>query len=180
MAERSRSEGKNLFNMILKATSKDLEQIYKLTKSCAQHLIEQNIFQWNEYYPSQQVLQKDIDLNQIWTIKVENELAGIVVLTEIEDDEYENVKWLTKNKNNLYIHRLAVHPEFQGKGFAQQLMTFAEDFARKNNYKSVRLDTFGENKRNLRFYEKRGYQKLEKIYFPKQSKYPFYCFELVV
>ena len=71
VVERSRSESKNLFYMISKATKTDLEQIYKLTKSCAQYLIEQNIFQWNEHYPSKQVLQKDIDLNQIWTIKVE-------------------------------------------------------------------------------------------------------------
>lgn len=165
--------------MILEAKKSDLKNIHQLTKSCAKYLIEQEIFQWNEHYPSKEVLQKDIELQQIYKLEFENELAGIIVLTEIEDEEYKTVKWLTGNSKNLYIHRLAVHPKFQGKGFAQKLMNFAEDFAKTNKYNSVRLDTFSQNKRNNHFYQQRGYQKLEAIYFPKQSEHPFYCYELV-
>ena len=80
----------------------------------------------------------------------------------------------------MYIHRLAVHPEYQGKGFAQKMMDYAEDYARKENYISVRLDTFSQNHRNQRFYEARGYQKLGDIYFPKQSVHPFHCYELIL
>jgi ribosomal protein S18 acetylase RimI-like enzyme len=96
------------------------------------------------------------------------------------DEEYGSIKWLTENKNNVYIHRLAVHPEHQGKGIAQQLMDFAEDFAIKNNYTSIRLDTFSKNKRNQKFYELRNYKRLGNIYFPKQSNEPFYCYELIL
>jgi ribosomal protein S18 acetylase RimI-like enzyme len=87
---------------------------------------------------------------------------------------------LTKNKNNIYIHRLAVHPNLQGKGYAQQLMKFAEHYAQENNVLSIRLDTFSQNKRNQKFYELRGYKKLGDIFFPKQSKHPFHCYELVL
>ena len=107
-------------------------------------------------------------------------IIGTIVLTEIMDEEYIPIEWLTKNDNNLYIHRLAVDPEYWGKGYAQQLMDFAEDYARKNNYESVRLDTFSQNTRNQKFYETRGYQRLGNIYFPKQSEYPFYCYELIL
>jgi len=166
--------------MIKKASISDLEQLHSLTKSCAKYLIENGIFQWNELYPSKEVLQKDITLQQIWKLEVNKTIAGIIVLSEIEDKEYENVKWLTDNNQNLYIHRLAVHPDFQGKGYAQQLMNFAEKYAEENKYKSVRLDTFSQNKRNQIFYEQRNYVKLEAIYFPKQSKFPFYCYELIL
>jgi ribosomal protein S18 acetylase RimI-like enzyme len=64
-------------------------------------------------------------------------------------------------------------------GFAKQLMDFSETYARSNNYSSMRLDTFSQNKRNQKFYEIRGYQKLGAIYFPKQSEHPFYCYELI-
>jgi len=57
-------------------------------------------------------------------------------------------------------------------------MNFAEKYARDNNFTSVRLDTFSQNKRNQKFYETRGYQRLGDIYFPKQSKHPFHCYEL--
>jgi ribosomal protein S18 acetylase RimI-like enzyme len=73
-----------------------------------------------------------------------------------------------------------VHPEHQGKGFAKALMDFGENFARENNALSVRLDTFSQNKRNQKFYEQRGYAKLEDIFYLKQSKHPFHCYELVL
>nr|WP_316931595.1 hypothetical protein [Flavimarina sp. Hel_I_48] len=57
-------------------------------------------------------------------------------------------------------------------------MFFAENLAKEGNFQSVRLDTFSQNERNQKFYEKRGYQKLGAIYFLKQSKHPFYCYEL--
>lgn len=166
--------------MIQKAIFSDLEQIYSLTKKCAQALIGKGIFQWNDAYPSKVVIKNDIQFQQIWKWEENNQIIGIIVLTGIEDIEYENVQWLTKNSKNLYIHRLAVHPKFQGKGFAQQLMDFAENYAKTNQYVSVRLDTFSQNFRNMKFYEERNYNRLEAIYFPKQSEFPFYCYELVL
>lgn len=158
----------------------NLDAIFSLTKSCAKHLIENEIFQWNEYYPSKEVLKNDIELNQLWKLVENNLIIGIIALTEIEDVEYKSVKWLTENDTNLYIHRLAVHPDYQGKGYAQQLMNFAENYAKEHNYDSIRLDTFSKNIRNQQFYEKRNYIKLESIYFPKQSEHPFYCYEKVL
>ena len=112
---------------------------------------------------------KDIELNQLWKLVENNLIIGIIVLTKIEDVEYKSVKWLTENGNNLYIHRLAVHPNYQGKGNAQLLMHFAENYAEEHNFYSIRLDTFSKNLHNQQFYEKRNYIKLASIYFPKQS-----------
>lgn len=166
--------------VIKKASKQDLEQLFSVVKSCAKNLIEHGIFQWSENYPTKEILSSDIAFQQIWKIEDETGIVGSIVLTEIEDPEYEPVKWLTKNQKNLYIHRLAIHPDFQGKGYAQKLMDFAENFAMENNYDSVRLDTFSKNKRNQQFYEKRNYIKLESIYFPNQSEFPFYCYEKVL
>ena len=166
--------------MISKASIVDLSELHALTKSCAKHMIKNGIFQWNEKYPSKEVLQKDIELQQIWKLQEDDKIIGIIVLTEIEDKEYKNVQWLIKNSKNLYIHRLAILPNFQGKGNAQKLMEFAENYAKEHNFKSIRLDTFSQNKRNQLFYEKRNYAKLASIYFPNQSEFPFYCYEKVV
>ena len=166
--------------MIKKAVISDLSQLLEITKSCAKHMIDKKIYHWNELYPSKEVLQKDIALQQLWKLEIDYKIIGLIVLTEIEDLEYKNVKWLTKNYQNLYIHRLAVDPQFQGKGYAQKLMDFAENYALKNNYSSIRLDTFSQNKRNQQFYNQQNYKQLGNIYFPKQSEHPFYCFEKIV
>jgi ribosomal protein S18 acetylase RimI-like enzyme len=166
--------------MIRKGTYSDIDKILELTKACAIQLIKKNIFQWNQHYPNKEVFNEDVKRNELFVLKKHKTIIGCVTISTFMDPFYEPLKWLTPNNNNLYIHRLAVHPNYQGQGYAQELMCFAENYARKNNLKSIRLDTFSQNTRNLRFYEQRGYARLEGIYFPKQSEYPFYCYELII
>lgn len=166
--------------MILKAKIEELQEIKSLTESCARAMIDKGIYQWNEHYPSLEKLRKDILKDELYVLKKHSQILGIIVITPEKDEEYNPINWLSKTENNLYIHRLATHPDHWGKGYARQLMDFAEKLARKDNYESVRLDTFSMNKRNQKFYEARGYQRLGNIYFPKQSEHPFYCYELLI
>jgi ribosomal protein S18 acetylase RimI-like enzyme len=165
--------------MIRIAKVSDIDACLSITKACASYMIEQNICQWNEYYPNKNAFEKDLKRNELYVFAVNNSVVGCITISTFMDAIYKPVKWLTPNADNIYIHRLAVHPNFQGKGYAQKLMEYAEDYTKKYNFESVRLDTFSQNKRNLKFYEARGYIRLEEIYFPKQSIYPFYCYELV-
>lgn len=166
--------------MIRKAVITDLKEIKSLTEACAKAMIARNIFQWNEHYPSLEKLNADIEREELFVIDLNKRIIGIIVITPVMDEEYIPIKWLSKTDKNIYIHRLATHPEFWGMGHAQELMDFAEEKARKDDYESVRLDTFSQNKRNQKFYEARGYQRLGSIYFPKQSEHPFYCYELLI
>ncbi len=166
--------------MIRKAIFSDLDTIHNITLACAKAMIKKGIYQWNEHYPTRERLYADVELQELYVIEEKEEIIGIVVLTEIMDDEYIPIKWITSNSNNLYIHRLAIHPDYWGQGYAQQLMNFAEEYAKQQQYTSIRLDTFSQNQRNQKFYETRKYQRLGDIYFPKQSEHPFYCYELVL
>jgi ribosomal protein S18 acetylase RimI-like enzyme len=166
--------------MIRKATLSDIDPIINVTKSCAKHMIDKGIYQWNAHYPTKAAFVKDTERNELYVLDIDFEIIGAIVISTLMDEDYFPVKWLTKNENNIYIHRLAIHPHFQGKGHAQKLVDFAEQFAIDNNYASIRLDTFSQNKRNQKFYELRGYKQLSAIYFPNQSKFPFYCYELVL
>ena len=165
--------------MIRKATENDIGRIIEITRACAKHMISNGVFQWNEHYPNRAAFINDVDRQELYVLEIENEVIGCIVISTFMDEEYVPVKWLTPNKNNIYIHRLAVYPQCQGQGYAQALMHFAENFARVHKYNSIRLDTFSKNSRNQKFYELRGYQKLDDIYFPKQSNYPFHCYELI-
>lgn len=162
------------------ALPSDLKEIKALTESCAIAMQQKGIFQWNEHYPSLEKLEADVQKQELYVLKKDEEVRGIVVLTSFMDEEYIPIEWLTKSGNNLYIHRLATHPDVWGRGYGQALMDFAEDFAREKGFISVRLDTFSQNKRNQRFYENRGYKRLGDIFFPKQSEHPFHCYELVL
>ncbi len=162
------------------ATSEDIDTLLDITKACAKQMILNNIFQWNENYPNRNAFETDVHRNELFVLVESSQIIGCMVISTFMDEEYKTVDWHTPDDTNLYIHRLAVHPKAQGKGYAQQLMQFAENYAIENNYRSIRLDTFSKNLRNQKFYELRGYKKLGNIYFPKQSVYPFYCYEYVL
>ena len=166
--------------MIRHAKISEIKDILNITKSCATKMQENGIFQWNEHYPSKTAFVRDVERGELYVIEENGIVLGTIVISTIMDEEYVPIEWLTPNGNSTYIHRLSIHPDHQGKGLAQQLMDFAENYSRKNGFVSVRLDTFSQNHRNQRFYEQRGYQKLGDIFFPKQSEHPFHCYELVL
>ena len=166
--------------MIRKGTQLDIGSIIDITKACAKAMIAKGIYQWNAHYPNTTAFKNDVTRDELYVLELNFEIIGCVVISTFMDEEYIPVKWLTNNKDNIYIHRLAISPTHQGQGYAQQLMDFATQFAIENNYISIRLDTFSQNKRNQKFYELRGYKRLGDIYFPKQSKHPFHCYELVL
>ena len=166
--------------MIRRGVHEDLMPILEITKKCAVKMDAMGIYQWNENYPNRNAFIDDIKNNELLVFTKGALLVGCIALCTKMDDVYKNVKWLTKGVKNLYIHRLAVDPQFQKKGIGKKLMDYAEDFAKKNNFISVRLDTFSKNKNNMRFYERRGYKRLEEVFFPEQSKFPFYCYELII
>ena len=166
--------------MIRKGSYNDLNDIVDLVTACRLNMEEQNIYQWNHTYPLAKDFEKDISKEELFVKESGGEVIGCVVLSLEMDEFYKNVSWKDSNHKALYVHRLAVLPKFQGQGIARELMDFAEDYALKNNIQSVRLDTFSQNKRNQKFYLNRGYKQLESIYFPHQSEFPFYCYELVL
>lgn len=166
--------------MIRLAKILEIPDILHITKACTQNMCRQGIFQWNEFYPSRKEFETDVSRGELYVFEKDKMIIGTVVITSHMDAEYEKVEWLTPHGDNRYIHRLSVHPNFQGKGFARELMDYAESRAREQGAISIRLDTFSKNFRNQQFYEKRGYQRLGNVYFPNQSDHPFYCYELIL
>ncbi|HLV13587.1 MAG TPA: GNAT family N-acetyltransferase [Xanthomarina sp.] len=166
--------------MIRLATYKEIDSILAVTIACAVSMKNAGVFQWNEDYPNKEVFSKDVLRSELYVLEVQSEVVGCIVISTFMDEEYIPIKWLTPNSNNIYIHRLAVHPRMQGKGYARKLMDFAETHAKENYCTSIRLDTFSKNQRNQKFYELRNYKHVGEIHFPNQSEFPFYCYELVL
>ena len=158
----------------------DLQTVEGIARACAKDMIKKNIFQWNDYYPSKEVFKNDIDNQDLYVGSINSDVVSCIMFSSFKDEVYRDIKWLESDSKNLYIHRLAVHPSFQNKGVASKMMDFAENFAKKNNFNSVRLDTFSQNPINNKFYKSRKYIKLGDVYFPKQSSFPFHCYEKLI
>lgn len=167
--------------MIEPGRSTDADAILALTRSCGVHLRAQGIDQWDENYPDPARIADDLKQGTLFCYRDSGTIAGIIVLNETQDEEYAHVPWgTTEAQKNLVVHRLAVHPDNQGQGIARQLMDFAEDFAQRQGYDAIRLDTFSRNTRNQRFYLNRGYTEKGLVYLPYKKEHPYHCYELLL
>ncbi|MGB2171225.1 MAG: GNAT family N-acetyltransferase [Flavobacteriaceae bacterium] len=166
--------------MIRKATLEDVARMKIITEACAQHMIAQGIYQWNENYPSREIFEKDVKKETVYVYVKQGVVTACVVFSFEKDTFYSTVDWLTQDKKQLYVHRLAVHPDAQGKGIARKLMAYGEAYAKANACLSVRLDTFSLNPRNNRFYKARNYIAVGEIFFKHKSPHPFYCYEKIL
>ena len=167
--------------MISKGLPHEIDAIIALTKRCGKHMRENGIDQWDENYPDYASIENDLKTDTLFAYREGETILGIVVLNETQDEEYGEIDWLTADHaRHLVVHRLAVDPVHQGKGIARKIMDFAEDFARKQDYDSVRLDTFSQNPRNQRFYLNRGYTDLGAVYLKYKKEHPYFCYELLL
>ena len=157
----------------------DLDRLLQITRLCAIEMESRKVFQWNEHYPDGQSFIRDINNSELYVYCIKDIVVGCVSICSLMDNVYSKVCWKTDGKNSIYIHRLAVDPDHQKQGVGSKLMDFAENKSKSDGIDSIRLDTFSKNTVNQNFYEARGYIKLEDIYFPLQSEYPFHCYELL-
>ncbi|UXR37699.1 GNAT family N-acetyltransferase [Staphylococcus simulans] len=65
-------------------------------------------------------------------------------------------------QKTLYIHQISIEPEFQHKGYGHALMQYIEEVAEKERCDTVELDYWGKNNAAVDFYEKEGYEFLQK------------------
>lgn len=165
--------------MIRLAQKLDLQRVSQITRLCAVEMKSRKVFQWNEHYPDRKSFVNDINNNELYVYCIKGKVVGCVSICSYMDKVYSKVSWKTNGKNSVYIHRLAVDPEHQKKGVGSKLMDFAENKSKSDGAESIRLDTFSQNTVNQNFYKRRGYVRLEDIYFPLQSEHPFHCYELL-
>jgi GNAT superfamily N-acetyltransferase len=162
-------------------TINELDLVHQLTTACGVKLRENGIDQWGENYPSHKIIQKDIENKHLYGLYFENELVATVVLNQEQDFVYSEIKWLTPAcSNNLIVHRLAVDPKHQGKGYAKKLMHFAEELCLSKNMDSIRLDTYSKNEQNIGFYQKLAYQLVDFAILKDFDNFPVACFEKII
>ncbi|UCG67989.1 MAG: GNAT family N-acetyltransferase [Thermoplasmata archaeon] len=161
------------------AEKKDLPEVIDLIFVCVKDMGLRGIHQWDEQYPTPDIFSKDIQDKTLYLAKEGKKIIATLVITDEQELEYIPVDWIVKKGKHLIVHRLAVHPKWQSKGIAKNLMEYAEEHARKNGYSSIRLDTYCKNPRGIGFYEGLGYKRTGEIFFPTHDL-PFFCFEKVL
>lgn len=163
---------------IIQARQEHTLKILELISACVQALRKQGLDQWDDIYPAEEIVRKDVSAGSVYLLEKNDHCLATITLNHEQDPAYKTIQW-NGGEPVLVIHRLCVHPANQGKGIAGCLMDFAEQYAKQNSYASIRLDAYTLNSASIRLYKGRGYQVSGEVYFPRRSA-PFYCFEKIL
>lgn len=160
------------------ASANQLKQIKSLYSAVTLHLRKNGMDQWDRFYPNRWVIGKDLKQGHLHAIFNEETCIGVVVVNDDQSSKYADLPWQDQEGRPAVIHRLAVHPESQGKGIGKQLLQHAEELAKSKGYTSIRLDAYTANPAAIKMYERAGYSSVGQIQFPFR-KHPFQCFEKI-
>lgn len=158
---------------IQRLSNKALDQATFALAAVKDHMLSQGLHQWDDTYPSRELLHQDIVNNQAYGLYSLDQLVGYMVLNEFQDMEYQALNWQYPEPS-LVIHRLFILPSAQGKGYSSRFLQFAESYAKTFGYTSIRLDAYSLNETANALYKNKNYQLVGQVDFRKGV---FNCFE---
>lgn len=156
------------------AVRSQLDEIFNNYKIAIANMIKNGILQWDDKYPTKEILSQDIENNELYAILCDGKIVGGFVMNTYCDDEYFKAKWEYPDDTYYVLHRLCIHPDYQRLGIATRVMDFIEESAIKDGKNAVHLDTFSGNPRALALYKNRGYKPVGLAHWRKGE---FYIFE---
>lgn len=118
----------------------------------------------NPVYPSAQMVEKAI-LNHEQFVGIENDNIAIACIANHEcASEYDTAPWqIVLNRDEYWVlHALRVLPEYEGRGFAKQMLAYLYEEAKVRNQKAIRLDVL-EGYSVERMYISSGYKYVDTI-----------------
>lgn len=141
-----------------KAVPDDLPGMLALVGQARAYIATLGIDQWQDGYPSEDILAEDIQLGRIYVYDDDGAIASITVMTEQPEPIYDTLEgeWQS-NEPYLTIHRMALDDAHRHGGLAAKIVEQAVSMAKSMRLSAVRADTHRGNAVMRRFLEKSGF-----------------------
>ncbi len=139
-------------NIIIRhGEEKDISAANNILTLAKLYFKENKIDQWQDAngYPNEIDLNEDMKNNAWYVVQINDDIVASFMSDVIIDDTYikKAVKgdWLTSGTKYGVLHRIAMHPEFKGRGIAGKIVEFAKTISIEKNAVSLRSDTHEDN-----------------------------------
>lgn len=153
--------------MIRRATIEDIAEIMSIVADAQLSLRELGIDQWQDGYPSKEVIEGDIASEVGYVYCIEEEVVGYAAIVLTGEEAYQQIadnEWNTLS-DYVVVHRLCVRRGSTRSGVAMAMMDYASQVARERGYTGFRIDTHRGNVRMLAMLEKLGFKYVGIIYY---------------
>ncbi len=132
----------------------------------------QGFIQWDELYPTYEMVVQDIAENNGYVVKVDGQIASYMRIDFNGEPAYVDIKDGQWGYDEPYcvIHRMAIGDGFRGAGLFDKTMKFIEEYCISKGVNYIRMDTNPANKRMQHLLDKNGYTYRGMIYFQGGGK----------
>lgn len=140
---------------IRRAVPADLPRIMEIYDEARAYMrANGNLEQWNDAYPSEQIIREDLAADRFYAVVEGDEIFGVFCFFRGDDPTYAEIDgaWCNDAPYGV-IHRIAVGKNAHRKGVASRCFAYA--FARCGNLK---IDTHRDNHPMQRALEKNGFR----------------------
>ena len=147
------------------AKKEELASITVMYKDIVENMNRNRIQIWNDYYPFE-CFEEDINKRRLYLLEEDNDIVAACTLCDFHDAG-SKMKWENTKAKAVYIDRLGVNVNYQGKGYGSLLIRNVIEIARKNQLEYLRLFVVDINNPAICLYEKNGFEKLNGVYEEK-------------
>lgn len=146
---------------IIQARRYELVEVLYLLQACVYELTSGYIY-WDPMIPH---IEDEINKGNVFIIKSNHISVGLAILSALSDNETNNIDWQEKTKA-LQIDRLIVHPKWVNKGVENELINFAEQYAKEKGFETIRIKVFANNKPVINLTNSLLYKKAGEAHLP--------------
>ncbi len=159
--------------MILRLSNeKDLISIMEIINEGKEFLKSNNINQWQNGYPNEDVILNDINNNESYIIENNGEVLGTTALSFRGERTYDKIyegKWISTG-DYAVIHRIAVSRVKGRKNIGTEILKKSEEICLSKGINNIKIDTHENNKAMQRLLLKNNYKYCGIIYLVDGSK----------
>ena len=132
--------------IIRKSNREDIPAIMAIVADAQALLRSQGVDQWQDGYPTADIIAQDIARAESYVIEIDRSLAATAVISFAGEVTYNSIdgQWLNDN-DYVVVHRLAVRNSALRSGLARQMMLYAEELALQRGVNNIRVDTHNDN-----------------------------------
>ena len=142
-----------------KACLEDLDAVMAIIEDGRAFLKPQGGGQWQNGYPTREDLKRDIQAGICYVILTPADQIAATLSLSYHENDYDHLyqgRWLS-DEPYMVLHRCAVKKEHYGRGFGLALFQVFEIEAKRQGYRSLRIDTHENNLIMRHLLEKSGF-----------------------
>jgi GNAT superfamily N-acetyltransferase len=131
-----------------------LPALLPIMRASAQHCIDQGRPMWPVDSLTTERLQQQYPASQGYLGCIDGQAVATMILIERDDDFWPG----DPDGEALYLHKLTVHPDWQGRELSAQMVQAATSYTRAARRPWLRLDTAADRPKLRAIYERQGFR----------------------